>query len=107
MVESPVNPLSKLKLDQWYMVLMPIGTIILIFSIFVSNKEWSLFGIGFMLIGMGEWKNWKWIHEEQTQTAYSPYIVRNIPVRKEIRDLIKEAKGRLTYDQYFSQLIVK
>ncbi len=82
MVDSPVNPLSKLKLDQWYMVLIPIGAIILIFSIIVSNKEWFLFGIGFMLIGMGEWKNWKWVHEEQTQTAYSPYIVRNIPVRK-------------------------
>jgi len=73
MSDSAVNPLSKLKLDVWYKILIPIGAIILLFAIFTSNKELMLLAFGLLLIGMGEWKNTKWKMMEQTATAYSPY----------------------------------
>jgi len=82
MVDSPVNPLSKLKLDSWYMVLIPIGAIILIFSVFVSNKEWFLFGAGLMLIGLGEWKNQKFVTELREANYQFPAMKLTIPIRK-------------------------
>jgi len=82
MSDSPVNPLNKLKLDIWYKVLIPIGAIILLFAIFTSNKELMLLGFGFLFIGLGEWKNTKWIMMEQNASAFGPYRSWQVPIRK-------------------------
>lgn len=82
MVDSPVNPLSKLKLDSWYKVLIPIGTIILLFAIITSNKELMLLGFGFFLIGIGEWKNNKIQTEFREGNYQFPAMKLSIPVRK-------------------------
>lgn len=81
MVGFPVNPLSKLKLDSWYMVLIPIGSIILISSVIIDSKESLLLGMGLLLVGLGEWKNNKYRFEELHATAITPYSYRNTPVR--------------------------
>jgi len=82
MVDSPVNPLNKLKLDIWYMVLIPIGAIILLFAIFTSNKELMLLGFGLFLIGIGEWKNHKVQSEHIPASAYNAEQWIHIPIRK-------------------------
>jgi len=82
LVDLPVNPLNKLKLDIWYKVLIPIGAIILLFAIFTSNKELMLLGFGFLLIGLGEWKNTKWIMKEQLASISGPYRSWQQAIRK-------------------------
>jgi len=82
MVDNPVNPLNKLALDVWYKVLIPIGAIILIFSlVWLRDKEWFLFGFGLLLVGIGEWKNNKFIFMEQSPTAYQSGWRGNVPKR--------------------------
>jgi len=71
MVDSPVNPLNKLKLDIWYKVLLPIGAIILLFAVVTSNKELMLLGFGLLLIGMGEWKNHKVLSQHIDASAFN------------------------------------
>lgn len=82
MVDSTVNPLSKLKLDFWFKVLIPVGVIVLLFAIFTSNNLWFLFGAGLLLIGLGEWKNMKYHFVEAHATFYEPYRSASIPIRK-------------------------
>jgi len=73
MSDSSVNPLSKLKLDIWYKVLIPIGAIILPIAVFNSDKELILLGFGLLLIGLGEWKNSGWVMMEEPASAGIPY----------------------------------
>ena len=82
MVDSPVNPLNKLKLDSWYMVLVPIGAIILLFAIITVNKELMMLGFGLFLVGIGEWKNNKYQFVEVPASAFTPYRSASIPIRK-------------------------
>lgn len=82
MTDLPGNPLSKLKLDAWFMVFITIGALILLFAILISDKELMLLGFGFFMIGIGEWKNRKWINWEQTASIFNPYMRGSIPVRK-------------------------
>lgn len=82
MVENPINPLNKLSLDVWYMVLIPIGAIVMLYGlVWVQNKEWFLFGLGFIFVGLGEWKNNKWVYMTQEPTAYQSGWRGNIPRR--------------------------
>ena len=60
----PPDLLKNLKLDNYYMVLVYLGAISLILSLFVptqwlSNKDLGLIASGFFFIGLGEWKNHK------------------------------------------------
>jgi len=72
MVDLPVNPLNKLKLDIWYKVLIPIGAIIFLYAgIVTSDKELMLLGFGLFLIGIGEWKNHKVHSEHRPETIYN------------------------------------
>ena len=80
-MSDSVNPLSKLALDSWYKVLIPIGAIVIIYSLWVQDKEWFLFGLGFFLIGIGEWKNNKYIFMEQPATAFQSGWRGNVPRR--------------------------
>jgi hypothetical protein len=56
--------LKGLVIDTWYKVFVYIGVITLIISFFVNvkgitNSELQMLSIGFLLIGIGEWNNWK------------------------------------------------
>jgi len=82
MVDSPVNPLNKLKLDLWFKVLIPIGAIILLFAIFTTNKELMLLGFGLFLIGIGEWKNNKIRSKHVDASAFNAEQWIHIPIRK-------------------------
>ena len=67
---------KSLKLDEWYMIFVYLGGILLFFSIFVPtqwirNKQLILFSSGMLLIGLGEWKNHKYISGIKPPNVYT------------------------------------
>lgn len=77
-----VDIFKNLELDAWYMVLICLGGLIFVFSLFVptqwiSNKQAILLSSGMLLIGLGEWKNHKyhsWIKPPNVYTGPTAFI---------------------------------
>jgi len=81
------NPFAGIKLDVWYKTLIPFGGIMALISLFYSpsfieQKELFVLGCGLFLLGIGEWKNQKYMIRETTASAFNPYIRESIPIRK-------------------------
>lgn len=70
--------LSKLKLDQYYKVILVVSAFTLFLSLksplMVSNDLVSIISVGFLLIGIGEWINHP---AETTVTSLCKITVRN------------------------------
>jgi hypothetical protein len=74
---NPVDILKNLLLDTWYKVLVYVGGIIFVASLFVevkaiSNGQLQLLAGGITLLGLGEWKNHKersWIKPPNVYTG--------------------------------------
>ena len=67
---------KSLKIDAWYIVLVYLGGLLLLFSVFVpaqwvTNKQMILVSSGMLLIGLGEWKNHKWYGQIKPPNAYT------------------------------------
>lgn len=68
--------LKNLKLDEYYMLFVYLGSVLLCFSLFVptqwlSNKQLGLFSLGILCIGLGEWKNHKFVSWIKPANAYT------------------------------------
>lgn len=80
--------LKNLKIDRWYKVLIYLGSLLFIFSLFIdikwlTNKEIGLLGLAFLLIGLGEWENEKVAIEFKPPNAYTgPAGILQYPIRK-------------------------
>ncbi len=83
---SESNPFGNLKIDVWYKAFIVFGGVITIISLvyapkFISQKELFLIGIGFFLVGIGEWKNEKYIMKFVTASAFNPFMRITQPIR--------------------------
>lgn len=64
------------KIDAWYKVLVYLGGILFIFSIFIptqwiTNEQVVLLSSGMLLIGIGEWKNHKYVSWTKPPNVYT------------------------------------
>jgi hypothetical protein len=76
---SDPNPVKNIKIDEWYKVLIPLGSAIIVISFIFSFEEYSkkellLLGGGLVLIGLGEWKNERHTTQYVTQSAFNPFM---------------------------------
>ena len=70
------NPLSNLKLDKWYKVMIVGGFFLIIISLFIevkgiTNIQLLLIAGGFFFIGIGEWINHSLAIESKPPNAYT------------------------------------
>jgi len=85
---SLVDFFKNLVLDTWYKALVYFGGVVLILSLFVeakgiSNSQLQLLSAGVFLLGLGEWKNHKFIPQIKPANAYTgPALYMNVPVWK-------------------------
>ncbi len=68
--------LKNLKLDEYYMFLVYLGSILFILSMFyptqwIANKQLALLSSGILCIGLGEWKNHKWVSWIKPANVYT------------------------------------
>ncbi|MDD5639151.1 MAG: hypothetical protein PHO28_04600 [Candidatus Pacebacteria bacterium] len=80
--------LKNLNINKWYKVLIYLGLLLFMFSLFIdikwlTNKEIGLLGLAFLFIGLGEWKNEKVAIEFKQPNAYTgPACILQYPIRK-------------------------
>ncbi len=91
---------KSLKIDSWYMVFVYLGGLLLVFSLFIptqwiTNKQLILFSTGILLIGLGEWKNYKHYTEIKEPNVYTgaPLVIRAKIRKPDIIGLFFEAIG--------------
>ena len=79
--------LKGLIIDRWYKVFVYLGALTFIVSLFVevkgiTNFEVQMISLGFLFIGIGEWKNEKMLVEYKPPNAYTgPAGIIQTPVR--------------------------
>ncbi|MFZ0185087.1 MAG: hypothetical protein WBV92_03750 [Nitrosotalea sp.] len=81
------NPFANLKLDSWFKVLIPFGGIMAIMSLvyspsFIPQKVLFVLGCGIFLLGLGEWKNQKYMHQFVEASAFNPFMKITQPIRR-------------------------
>jgi len=80
--------LKSLAIDTWYKALVYIGGLVLVLSLFVevkglSSSQVQLVSAGVFLVGLGEWKNHKFLPMIKPPNAYTgPAMYMNVPVWK-------------------------
>lgn len=85
---SLVEFFKSLVLDTWYKALVYLGGVVLVLSLFIdvkgiTNSQLQLLSSGVFLIGLGEWKNHKFIQQIKPPNAYTgPAMLMSIPVWK-------------------------
>ncbi|MBA2860506.1 hypothetical protein [Methanococcus maripaludis] len=67
---------KNLKVDTWYMVFVYLGGILLIFAMFIktqwlTNKQLIFLSTGMLFVGLGEWKNHKWMSYYKPPNVYT------------------------------------
>jgi len=82
---TETNPIN-LKIDVWYKALIPLGGFLMVLAIVYPNdsittKELFLIGGGLFLIGIGEWKNTKYLTQFVDATIYNPFMRITQPFR--------------------------
>jgi len=79
---------KSLAIDTWYKALVYIGGIVLVLSFFIevkgiSNSQLQLISGGVFILGLGEWKNHKFLPMIKPPNAYTgPAMFMNVPVWK-------------------------
>lgn len=83
-----IDFLKNLKLDEYYMLFVYLGTFFFVFSLalptqWLSNERLGLVSLGILFIGVGEWKNHKLVSGIKEANAYTggPALV-TIKIRK-------------------------
>jgi len=71
-----IDLFKNLKLDRWYKIFIALGGMLLIFSLFIptqwiTNKQLILFSSGMLLVGLGEWKNHKYLSWIKPPNVYT------------------------------------
>jgi hypothetical protein len=74
--------LKSLAIDTWYKVLIALGAVVLVLSLFtevkgIKNTHVQLISTGVLLIGLGEWKNHKfesWIKPPNAYTGPAAFV---------------------------------
>lgn len=77
------NLFKTLNLDAWYKVLVYLGGIGFILSLYipipivgVTNKQVILISLGMFFLGLGEWKNHKYLSWWETPTVFAQTKIR-------------------------------
>ncbi len=70
------NLFANLKLDTWYLVFVYLGAILFIMTLFVptqilTNRQVFLISAGLFLIGIGEWRSYRWYSEFKPPNVYT------------------------------------
>jgi len=81
------NLLENLKLDSWEKILIVMGVIGFFISLTipvqgVSNFQLTILSLGLVSLGLGEWKNIKYLQEFVPQSAFNPGMWITVPIRK-------------------------
>lgn len=68
--------LKSFKIDAWYKVLVYLGALGFIISLFVdvksiTNQELMMLSLGLFFLGIGIWKNEKWVSFIKPPNAYT------------------------------------
>jgi hypothetical protein len=71
-----IDLLKGLQIDAWYKVFVYLGAVGFIISLFIdvkgiTNQELLIFSLGLFFIGVGEWKNHKWLSYIKPPNAYT------------------------------------
>ena len=76
---SEANPFAGLKVDKWYKAFVPFGGLMTLIALFhspdfITQPQLFVFGLGFLVIGLGRWKDQKSRSFEKPATSNTPYV---------------------------------
>lgn len=74
------NFLSNFRVDEWFKLLILLGAILIIISLFITPMVFTSFelfilGSALFTIGLGEWRNHVWSSFQTPQTLFYPSSV--------------------------------